>query len=1264
MKKQTLPRHHAALSGALALGFLALTSGSQAQVATWTGVADTDWNNPNNWDLLAVPAEGTNAVLGAGVTVDYTAPMAATAFGTLTSSGVLNVSAAGFNSAGGTAGFTGSGALFQINSGGLASLTGGGLQCASSAATIIEAGGSLAVSGTVALGASGNVGFLTNRGGVLSCSTLTVNPNNANANGRALILGGVNDLGTVNVLRSGSSSFLAIGSEGLIISNGVVRMTTLNVGTPAANSHLTCFLGGGIVTNRGDMTVRQATSGRAARFLQTGGLFVGEGVNGARVGVTNAGQVAIFSVIGGTNIIEKFLLGDLTNNSGTVNFTNGGTIVVGSGGISSNLIQNLNVVLNNNGTFAAKADWTGSVAMLLNGGTFTFRAADLDGMAHNITLDRILRGSGALNKTGGGILTLNAANTYSGSTTINEGTLALGANGSLASGQILVGSGATYDVTALGGYTVGTGQTLGGSGLVLGAVSVTAGSLAPGLAGAPGTLTLANGLTQSGGIDRFDLTDDPTGMAKPNDKLIVTGDLSLSGTVTLLVNPLEPLPGGAVYPLIEYSGSLLGSLANFNLSGTAGKLTNWPGVIAIVTESVRGPASLAWVGSGITNDWDLLKTTNWLNGGVLDKFVTGDAVTFDATGATHPNVNLAGLVAPAAITVDAADNYTFAGPGGITGPTRLTKTNTGTLTVLSTNDYTGPTIVGQGTLAAGWLALAGAASSIGAAGTDPTNLVLIGSMLSYVGPSASTDRGVTLETGGTIGVTNPATTLAIGTLAGSGPLTKTGPGTLTLTADSSFTNGTLITGGTVRLNTLGGLGGGGITNQDSVFRVALAGTIPNSLDFTGDCTVDLSNVGGDSALNGAWSGSGTVNVVNQQNASRTLTVGGNGSSNGSGSQGNALLFSGTINMGTNSGFLRFNDGGGNHNFGSTNLTIDLGSSTATFLVRNGGITIDLGEFRGGPATRLYGRGSGNSGTVIYSIGAKGTSALFEGAVVNGNNATAIMKVGGGTWTLSGISTYTGPTIVSEGVLALTGAGTIGSTLTIDLSAGSTLDVSGRTDGTLGLNSPQVLTGEGTVLGSVTVLSGATVSPGENLAGSPAGSGVIGVLTITNTLVLQAGSAVWLDLDGSSLTNDVIRGLAQVTYGGTLNLSGYPGVAGQVFKLFDAAVYAGAFAAINPPTPGYGLEWDLSKLAVDGTIRVVPQRARIGTLTLGNGQVIVSGTNGLPNATYYLLSSTNVALPLAQWQPLGTNQFSWDGSFSETNAVNPAEGGRFYLLQQP
>jgi hypothetical protein len=63
----------------------------------------------------------------------------------------------------------------------------------------------------------------------------------------------------------------------------------------------------------------------------------------------------------------------------------------------------------------------------------------------------------------------------------------------------------------------------------------------------------------------------------------------------------------------------------------------------------------------------------------------------------------------------------------------------------------------------------------------------------------------------------------------------------------------------------------------------------------------------------------------------------------------------------------------------------------------------------------------------------------------------------------------------------------------------------------------------------------------------------------------------------------------------------------------------------------------------------------GSLTLG-------GTHGLPNGTYSVLVSTNIALPLNKWTPVATNQFDPSGNFTFTNTLNPAAPGQFFILE--
>jgi hypothetical protein len=161
----------------------------------------------------------------------------------------------------------------------------------------------------------------------------------------------------------------------------------------------------------------------------------------------------------------------------------------------------------------------------------------------------------------------------------------------------------------------------------------------------------------------------------------------------------------------------------------------------------------------------------------------------------------------------------------------------------------------------------------------------------------------------------------------------------------------------------------------------------------------------------------------------------------------------------------------------------------------------------------------------------------------------------------------------------------------------------------------------------------------------------------------------MDLN-NAITNDVITVSGTLTYGGTLALSGVSDTltASDQFQLFLAGGYNGSFSSITPESPGPGLAWNTSTLAVDGTLRIdaiaPPEPPTITGVRLSNGTIELSGSNGMSGGSYYVLTSTNLALPLSNWTRMLTNLFDENGSFGITNAVDPTAPREFYLLQLP
>ncbi len=62
--------------------------------------------------------------------------------------------------------------------------------------------------------------------------------------------------------------------------------------------------------------------------------------------------------------------------------------------------------------------------------------------------------------------------------------------------------------------------------------------------------------------------------------------------------------------------------------------------------------------------------------------------------------------------------------------------------------------------------------------------------------------------------------------------------------------------------------------------------------------------------------------------------------------------------------------------------------------------------------------------------------------------------------------------------------------------------------------------------------------------------------------------------------------------------------------------------------------------------------------------MLSGSNGVAFSQYYILTSTNLALPLASWTSIATNTFDLNGSFAFTNSLTPPVRQRFYQIHCP
>jgi autotransporter-associated beta strand protein len=361
-------------------------------------------------------------------------------------------------------------------------------------------------------------------------------------------------------------------------------------------------------------------------------------------------------------------------------------------------------------------------------------------------------------------------------------------------------------------------------------------------------------------------------------------------------------------------------------------------------------------------------------------------------------------------------------------------------------------------------------------------------------------------------------------------------------------------------------------------------------------------------------------------------------------QGGTLEFSGlTPNMGDPARTNNVSAGG----------TVSFANGTVSwnkyFLLNGDGATTTVNVGTGGNA-ELIGPVELH-GDCVFNIG--GTLMTIS-SVITGDGG--LIKNGGSPLILTNANTYTGDTQINTAALRLSGIASIANSSNVIIAAGATLTVTGRVDSTFTVVSGQSLKGNGTVSGIVVANAGSTISPGVD---------GVGALTVSNAVTLSGTTIT--ELDPVNGTNDVLRSNSSIHYGGTLNLVnlGGPLTNGSTFKLFYASSYPGAFATINPATPGPGQTWDISALGTSGTIKVgfgsVP---RFGGVSLTGTNLVMRGSNGIPSGTYYVLASANVALPLANWTSIATNAFDANGNFVFTNAVKASIPKQFYLLKLP
>jgi autotransporter-associated beta strand protein len=894
--------------------------------------------------------------------------------------------------------------------------------------------------------------------------------------------------------------------------------------------------------------------------------------------------------------------------------------------------------------------WVGSTTAGTNGALELTASATLkfynDGTTNAIVAKAVILDDGSTVANGGGAsmisgpITLNGYDTFdvggtsltlsgplSGTGTVYKQAVAsagdtlpliISGNSPAFNGSVLLYSGKVLLNGILGGsssVSSQSGTSVAGYGTNKGPVDVR-GALLPGDVNLAGTLTVSGLTLEASAVVTNDLSASVTGA---NDLIQVVGDLTVNGN-TLYINPIGgTLQSGRPYTLITYTGNLNGSFAGVQMASASPYTLVLSNATSLSPKQIQvivtggSPSVLVWKNASGNSEWDVQSSANWSN--VIshvsaDVFFSADSVTLDdsITNSAFPSTTLdiaAGVaVGPSAITNNSTTNYTIGGAGKISNGASLVKMGGSTLTLGTTNDFVGPVTILGGTV------IAQTAAALGA-------------------------------TNGTVTITNGGT-LEIGNSLGIKPIVVSGAG---VGGNGAINNdfGAAIydnPGGLTTLLTLAGDATFGGTNRwdlgSSSGATLSTGGKPYSVTFTGPTNGyrEWQNVAIDTNL-------ANINIVSGQLGLKQMSALGNPTNTVTIYSGAQLTFWSGSNY-TKNYYVK---------------------SNGTLMVRLDGPVFNLNVTLEGAATFSS---INNAKTFTGPVNLLGL-AHFQ----SGNNLTTFSNVisgpGGLYWdsydnqiAFAATNTYSGPTIIGSGLsLALLGNGSILNSTPIVFAGTDTnavqIDVSGKTDQTLTLAGGQTLLGSGRINGGLFVSSGATLSPGTNT--SMGAVGADGAITLKGNTTLKLGG---------SQVNDLVQSGTSINCGGTLNLQFTPGslAAGNSWKLLAApsGSVSGSFA-LSPASPGSGLAWDVSTLTTDGTLRVISvTRPGIASFSFAGGNVILRGTNGPANGSYSVLTSTNVALPLDQWVPLSTNRFDGTGSFNSTNAMNPGEPGRFYLLR--
>ena len=814
---------------------------------------------------------------------------------------------------------------------------------------------------------------------------------------------------------------------------------------------------------------------------------------------------------------------------------------------------------------------TGSIILKggLNTSTYT---ASIDG-AQGTTLSGAVTGSGAINKSGAGTLTISGANnTYTGSLNIDQGVVTFAStNASAFSASTSALSFGSSDTPTL---------TLAGKSLTRGNISSTNtnaviennnASAATLTSSAPSNSTFA-GVMQNGAVGTLSFAKAGAGTLTLSGANTYTGSTTISGGTLNVAGSLS----SSSEVTVNSGGALTGKVGVGNLTlGTTN--LNGGGTLSLQVADFGGLAG--------TTGYDLLTT-----GALTISASSGNRFTIAVNTISSSTADTAGnavfnkandyslkIISASSISGFATDNWNISTVG-------ITNATSGTWSVSTTgNDI--------------YLNYAALTEQFwnGASGFDTT--LNAGGSGSWTSSSTGYDSSFATTFGGAgdiVTVGSPTTTKMIKFTAG----------------------GYTLTGGSVTLN------GSNEANNTIDVGTGLTATINSKLvsssvvvNKTGLGTLVL---GGDNSSSGISGGLKVTNGILKIASAGAL---GSSSSAVTVSSGSTLDLNGQSVSNTNplsiAGTGAASAGGALINSSSTNATyaglLTLTAAT-TINASSGGITLS------------------NAGTITGSGFGLTVDGSYDTSIssIIGTGAGAITKNGTGILTLSGANTYTGGVSITAGRVKLGSASALGTNASaVTVSSGATLDLNGQS-----VTNTNALTLRGTGAsgaGGALINSSSTNASYAGLVTLGAATTInaqSGNISLTNAGTIT-GSGFGLTVDGSydtSISSIIGTGAGAITKNGTgiLTLSGantYTGgvsiTAGRV-KLGSASALGTNASAV---TVSSGATLDLNSQTVTNTNAL----SLSGTGASGAGGALInSGTSG---ATYtgVISMSTNATI---------------------------------------